>query len=89
MLFPFAKLGIYPFWMIGMNFPLDMVWLKNTGGANSETYSVISVTQDATPQSYPATFQSTGPIDAVLEINANDASKFGLIPGAEMTVSNT
>jgi uncharacterized membrane protein (UPF0127 family) len=29
MLFVFAKEGIYPFWMKGMLFDLDIIWIKN------------------------------------------------------------
>ncbi len=86
MLFPFSKSGIYPFWMKDMNFPLDMVWLKHIPKSPyvpqvGDYYQVVMVTQNALPSSYPQAFQTTTPIDAVLEINAFSAEKFGLSLG--------
>lgn len=78
MLFIFDAPGIYPFWMKGMNFPLDMVWLNYVSG---NSYEVMSITQDAMPASYPKTFSSSNPIDAVLEINAFQAESLGMVEG--------
>jgi uncharacterized membrane protein (UPF0127 family) len=86
MLFPFKNSGIYPFWMKDMNFPLDMVWLKHIPKSPylpqvGDYYQVVMVTENALPSSYPKMFQTTTPVDAVLEINAFAASKFGLTVG--------
>ncbi|MDB4984778.1 MAG: response regulator MprA [Patescibacteria group bacterium] len=90
MLFVFDKPGIYPFWMKGMKFPLDMVWLKKAPDstfAPGHFYEVVSITRNATPGSYPeGTFQSDAPADAVLEINANTAYRFGLVAGERIQI---
>src|ERR1700686_5416580 len=46
MLFIFPEPGNYGFWMAGMNFPLDMIWLD-------ENMKVIYIKKDARPESYP------------------------------------
>ena len=89
MLFTFPNAGMYPFWMKDMNFPLDMVWLKHVAPAPLSAgnyYQVISITRNATPDSYPKTFQSDAPADAVLELNADAANHFGIIVGANLQV---
>ena len=90
MLFPFSKSGIYPFWMKDMNIPLDMVWLKHLPKTNTiqigDYYQVVMISQNALPSSYPQTFQTTIPVDAVLEINAFSAGKFGLTSGTGVQI---
>src|SRR5438128_1731612 len=45
MLFVFDKPGYYGFWMKGMRFPIDMIWL-------SEAKQVVSLEKNVQPASY-------------------------------------
>ena len=49
MLFIFSQPGHYPFWMKGMDFPIDIIWL-------TEDMKVIYIKKDARPESYPETY---------------------------------
>jgi uncharacterized protein len=75
MLFIFPKPGIYPFWMKEMYFPLDFVWILD--------HKVIDITRNVpAPVKYEdldlPLYQSVGPVDKVLEINAGSNDKFGI-----------
>jgi uncharacterized membrane protein (UPF0127 family) len=75
MLFLFDKPGIYPFWMKGMNFPLDIIWLKRGQGSG---YRVVYVAKNVSPSSYPASINPEIEADAVLEINSNLSTVYNL-----------
>src|SRR5579864_6843665 len=65
MLFIFPIPGQYTFWMKGMNFPLDFVWISNG--------SVIQVTENVPKPTSTldfATYSPVAPVDQVLEVNA-------------------
>ena len=49
MLFVFPKSGNYPFWMKGMNFPIDIIWLD-------EERKIIYIKKDARPELYPESY---------------------------------
>lgn len=66
MLFLFDQSGRYPFWMKGMNFPLDIIWLKKVSG---DTFQVVYVAENVGPDTYPQSFDPGADADAVLEIN--------------------
>ena len=58
-IFPYAdKHGI---WMKEMNFPIDIIWLD-------ENLKIVTIKENATPDSYPEVFTSTAPALYVLEI---------------------
>jgi len=64
----------YTFWMHGMHFPLDMVFLdggKIVNIANNVPYP-------KTPTAEPATVRPQQPFDQVLELPAGDADRLGL-----------
>jgi len=63
MLFVFEEEGVYPFWMKGMNFPIDIIWIN-------KDFVVVDITENATPESYPQTFSARSPIKYALEVNA-------------------
>lgn len=75
MLFLFNKPGVYPFWMKGMNFPLDIIWLKRgqDGG-----YRVVYVAENVLPSSYPNSINPKIDADAVLEINSGLVTVYNL-----------
>lgn len=75
MYFIFPVPAIYPFWMKGMNFPIDIVWLRGD--------KVVGVAANvAMPGSGKLEIYSPPSlIDRVLEVNAGLARKLGLAEG--------
>ena len=78
MLFVFEDEGRLGFWMKGMLFPLDMVWID-------AQCSVVDITVNAPVpepgQSQLPTYSPSGPAQYVLEINAGEADRAGISPG--------
>lgn len=74
MLFVFAKPAATCFWMKGMRFALDIIWL------NSHK-QVVYMQQNVSPQTYPKIFCPTTPAKYVIELNAGQAKMFGLHEG--------
>jgi len=64
MLFRFKQPGQYPFWMKGMKFPIDIIWI----GAD---HKVAAVEVNESPSTYPDKFVNQKPAQYVLEIKAN------------------
>ena len=68
MLFIFEKADKYPFWMKGLAFALDFVWIRD-----SEVVDVLENIQppaSGTPDSSLPFYGSNSPVDKVLEVNA-------------------
>lgn len=84
MLFLFDKPGVYPFWMKGMNFPLDIIWLKRgqDGG-----YRVIYVASNVLPDSYPNSINPKIEADAALEVNSGVATVHNLVPEKKLWIT--
>jgi len=75
MLFVFPDESVRSFWMVGMNFPLDLIWIKNR--------EIVGITRNlppATAENMQIT-NSPGAVDMVLEINAGLADRLGIQPG--------
>lgn len=72
MYFIFQKPDYYSFWMKGMKFPLDIIFLRNN--------KIIAVYMNIQPPSSHEvnlpTYSSAQPADAVLEINAGLAKRY-------------
>lgn len=76
MLFVFPEARVQHFWMKGMKFPLDIIWIK--GG------KIVGVEEGAQPTAglaAPAIFQSPLPVDMVLEVLAGEFNRLRLKPG--------
>ncbi len=68
MLFIFPISAKYPFWMKGMNFPLDMIWIKDM--------KVIGITKNALapkPGEGLPTYSPSEAVNMVLELNAGNS----------------
>lgn len=63
LLFIFPNPDYHPFWMKDMNFPIDILWID-------ENWTIVNITENVQPESYPQTFQPQIPAKYVLEINA-------------------
>lgn len=77
MLFVFEQSGRHCFWMKGMQFPIDIIWLDK----NKE---VVHIKQNVTPESYPESFCPTQDARYVVEANAGLAS--GLKVGQRLDI---
>lgn len=82
MLFTFPQMGIYPFWMKDMNFPLDIIWMDDFG-------KIIDRVINADPSSYPKSFTPKAPARYVLEIPADTADRDGFIIGTTVILPNS
>ena len=83
MLFVFENSGRYPFWMKGMNFPLDIIWLKS---AAQGYYGIVHVAKNAQPSSYPDVIDPKVDADAVLEIPGGLSDSFGIKEGSVLQI---
>lgn len=81
MYFPFEKTGLYSFWMKGMHFPIDILFLQKNKIVT--IFSDVPVKTDY--QNY--TYQPTQPVNAVLEINAGLSKKYGFKIGDSVIIS--
>jgi uncharacterized membrane protein (UPF0127 family) len=87
MLFVFPSGQTSDFWMKGMRFPLDFVWI----GADC---TVVDLNEDVqhsapdAPDSELATVESSSPAAYTFEINAGDVSMFGIEIGDEVRFHN-
>lgn len=87
MLFIFPSGQASSFWMKGMRFPLDFVWI-------GEDCTVVDLTEDVqhSPPDAPSSdleiFESGVPAAYTFEINAGEVSKFGVVIGDEVRFHN-
>lgn len=83
MIFFFDPPAKESFWMKGMNFSLDMIWIRDN--------IVIDITKNAPPLKdslRPLYYSPKEPADMVLEINAGQADLFGIQTGDEVRMLN-
>lgn len=83
MIFDLREARIPTFWMKGMRFPLDMVWI-------GEDKRVAGLTANVEPQPGASDEQLRryafdAPVRYVLEVNAGAASRLGLAEGSQLT----
>lgn len=64
MLFVFDEPGRYAFWMKGMRFPLDIIWLRE---------GVVTYMERDVPADSTTVFRPPEEVDGVLEVNAGQA----------------
>ena len=72
LLFVFSQAGSYEFWMKGMQFPLDIIWIGND--------QVVGIEKNI-PANSMNTYYPPQPVDKVLEINAGLSDKLGIQAG--------
>jgi uncharacterized membrane protein (UPF0127 family) len=68
MLFVHDHEGTHGYWMKGMQFPLDIIWIGQDG-------RVVDIAATVSPDSYPRMFQPRDPARYVLEVNAGWAAR--------------
>lgn len=67
MLFVFPSASTLCFWMKGMHFPLDMIWVNSNK-------QVIHIEQNVQPDTYPRSFCSNNPAKYVIELSAGQVA---------------
>lgn len=87
MIFDLHNTVVPQFWMKGMRFALDLVWID-------DTQKVVSVTKDVPPEPgvTDAALKRYAPQTAVryvIEVNAGAADRLGLTPGAQLAFALT
>jgi len=72
MLFLFDRASLHGFWMKDMRFPLDLIWIREG--------RVIGISENLLPEgsSPQQTYYPSSAVDAVFEINADEAAKAGI-----------
>ncbi len=73
MLFVFTKPGKYSFWMAGMNFPLDIIWING-----NKIVDISKNVQSLKNIGLPAIVSPSMEINKVLELSAGAVEKFGI-----------
>lgn len=83
MLFLFPYMDRHTFWMKGMKFPIDFLWIKGD--------RVVGFTRNADPQAGVSDFGLTAysppePVDTVLELKAGSIERFRIREGDITTI---
>lgn len=80
MLFVFSKPGVYGFWMQGMQFPIDIVWIRdNIVVATTEHIPV----EDTLSRKH---YYPPLPVSQVLELPAGEIQRTGIVTGASIAL---
>jgi uncharacterized membrane protein (UPF0127 family) len=82
MLFTFPKPGVYGFWMKGMKFSLDFIWIKN--GAVAQVTTNVPAPTPQSPQ--PVTLRPNSEVDGVIEVPAGWATQNNIQNGMAVTM---
>lgn len=83
MLFVFPKSSLPAFWMKGMKFPLDFIWIANS--------KVVQINKNVEPEpgktdNELSLYRPEIPIDYVLEVNAGFSDKNSIHVGDKVTL---
>jgi uncharacterized membrane protein (UPF0127 family) len=82
MLFVFDKKDKYSFWMKGMNFPLDIIYIDNTRVV--DLFENVPNKIDNAPNL--THYIPSTPANYVLEVNAGEAKRLNIKKGTELTL---
>ncbi len=83
MLFLFGSPGVYHFWMRGMKFPLDFIWIKE--------YTVVDIDTNVPPPAEGAEPIELAPdiaVDKVLEVASGTVQTYGIQVGDRVEYPN-
>jgi len=84
MLFVFTTAAKYPFWMKEMNFPLDMIFIKDNKIVT--IFTNVPVPKDPKATNIPV-YTPTQPANYVLEINAGQVKKYNFKNGDTVKIT--
>lgn len=84
MLFVYDHKERYPFWMRGMRFPIDILWIDDK--------TIVDISKNVPVSDKPVKdlplYHPVVPADKVLEINAGLSDKFGITVGNTIKIKN-
>lgn len=85
MLFVFNYLKQHSFWMKGMKFSLDFVWIRSSDGDRGV---VVDVTENVPPMTFSKIvyYYPSENVDLVLELNAGQIAKWRVNKGDEVSL---
>jgi uncharacterized membrane protein (UPF0127 family) len=78
MLFVFDAPGIQYFWMINMEFPIDLIWINGDKIVGFEQNMPTPATLNSTSTGDLPIYTSPGLVDKVIEINSGEVASLGL-----------
>ncbi len=81
MLFIFDTPDRYSFWMKGMRFPLDIIWI-------GDDFRIVDMTRGVSEYSFPETFRPKFPVKYVLEVNAGWLDRHGVTIGTHVPIES-
>lgn len=84
MLFVFEREDKYPFWMKGLKFPLDFIWIKGDK-VSDILQNAPNPTEGQKDEDLPI-YQPTLPVDKVLEVNAGVVEKLKIKVGDTVSI---
>jgi len=84
MLFVFKTYSSRTFWMKDMNFPIDMIWIKDN--------RIVGSAENAAPEPGKSVFSLTlynspEPVDKVLEVSAGTVARLGIKPDDTVAIT--
>lgn len=79
MLFIFPQTGKYPFWMKGLTFPLDFIWIR--GDKVVDVLENVPPPQSGQSESSLPIYQSNQDVDKVLEVSAGTVKRLNIKAG--------
>jgi uncharacterized membrane protein (UPF0127 family) len=85
MLFPYTSPRELTFWMKGMRFPIDIIYLRDK--KIIKIYSAVSQQPEGTPDTQLPLYPSQGLADMVLEINAGLSQQYRFEVGDSVNLS--
>lgn len=82
MIFPYDHYEQYTFWMKGMNFPIDIIWIRDN--------SIVDISKNVpvSTNGYLPTYAPSMPVNKILEVNAGISDKYGIKIGDLVTIRN-
>lgn len=83
MLFIFERQGLYTFWMKGLKFPLDFIWIRGDKIVDL-TENVSAPTPDQKDEDLPI-YTSKEAVDKLLEVNGGFVAQHGIKIGDTLT----
>ena len=79
MLFIYHTISEKVFWMKGMRFPIDIIWLLDG--------EIVSISKDVQTETIPLTvYRPEGLANQVIEVNAGFSDDHGLFPGDRVDI---
>ncbi len=83
MYFIFPSEDIYGFWMRGMQFPIDIIWVKHSVIVGIAERVPV---EPGVPDGELKIYRPPEPVSSVLEVRAGSATRYGLVPGDKIKI---